>query len=102
MGAMKRHMHWLILLIAAPLAYVLLMLGVQAMSRAASGADGGTAVGLGWAQLALLLAAVVVPIVLVIRAIVQMVRTYRRAQRAKGRFTPSPLQLPPLPALGKR
>jgi len=88
MGVMRRHLHWILLLTAVPVSYVLLMLVVQALSAAGRDAtDSGARVWLALAQLVALAAAVVVPIVLLIRSIVQMTRTYRRAQRAKGRFT---------------
>ncbi|MFT4259886.1 MAG: hypothetical protein QM568_09705 [Microbacterium sp.] len=88
---MRRHLHWILLLLAVPISYVLIMLVVQWLSglvadATAAGDDGGR-LGLNLAGLAALVAALVVPLVLLIRAIVQMRRTYRRAQRAKGRFT---------------
>lgn len=88
MGVMRRHLHWMILLAAVPVSYVLLMLVVQASSVAGDKATDPTAVvWFALAQLAALAAAVVVPVILLIRAVVQMTRTHRRAQRAKGRFT---------------
>lgn len=88
MDDMRRHLHWIILLAAVPVSYALLMLVVQALS--AAGRDQADPVMRGWlavGQLAALAAALVVPIILLIRSIVQMTRTYRRAQRAKGRYT---------------
>src|SRR5690606_28354947 len=80
--SMRRHVHWILLLITAPLAYVLLMLAAQALEDGA-----GNNVGLALARLALMLAAVITAIALLIRAIVQMARTYRRGQRSTGRYT---------------
>lgn len=84
---MRRHVHWIILLIAVPVSYVVLMFAVQALMAAAAEEPGSARIWLGLAGIVALLAAVVVPIVLLIRAIIQMRRTFRRAQRSKGRYT---------------
>ena len=84
---MRRHLHWILLLLAVPVSYLALMglfFWVYSTTMAMPDAE---AVGWALARMALLLAAVVVPIVFLIRAIVQMARTYRRAQRAAGRYS---------------
>lgn len=84
---MRRHMHWVLLLVSVPVAYVSLMLVAQIISTAAAGADPGVTVGWSLGRLVIVLAAVVVPIVLLVRVFVQMRRTYRRAQRRKGKYS---------------
>lgn len=82
---MRRHVHWITLLAGAAVAFFLLTWLSQ---LAASGVTRQTPnVGPVLLAMALFCAAIVVPIVLIIRAIVQLSRTHRRAQRAKGRFT---------------
>lgn len=87
MGTMRRHVHWLALLLAVPVSYVVLMLVVVALNGLTADAAPSARPWLALAQLVALVAAVVVPLVLLIRSIVQMRRTYRRAQRAKGKYT---------------
>ncbi|QAY59389.1 hypothetical protein ET475_04870 [Microbacterium protaetiae] len=81
---MRRHLHWVLLLLAAPVAYVVFMWFASVMlHRSMQTHD----IGWGLGEFAAILAAVFVPVILLIRSIVHMVRTYRRAQRAKGRYT---------------
>lgn len=88
MRRMRRHLTWIILLVLAPVSYLLSMLVVVAANEAASGAaDVGSELGWRLLQLLMLVLAVVAPIVFLILSIVHMRRTYRRAQRARGRFT---------------
>lgn len=84
---MRRHVRWVVLLLSAPITYIALMLVVQWLGGIATDAEQGTAIWLSILALALMLAAVVVPLVLLVRAIIEMRRTFRRAQRAKGRYT---------------
>ena len=88
MVGMRRHLTWIILLVLAPVLYVLSMLAVAAAGDlAAESGDSGAAIGWAFAQLGMLLVAVAAPVTLIILSVVHMRRTFRRAQRARGRFT---------------
>ncbi|MEJ1090467.1 hypothetical protein [Microbacterium istanbulense] len=84
---MRRHVHWIALLLAAPLTYVVVMLVVEWLDSVRAEARGDAIVWLTLSIGVALVVAVVAPVVLLIRSIVQMRRTFRRSQRAKGRFT---------------
>ncbi|MFJ4046083.1 hypothetical protein ACIPV2_10105 [Microbacterium sp. NPDC089987] len=85
---MRRHLKWIVLLVSAPLSYLVAMLLMMAAREAQTSAEGSGIAGLVLAQLLLMLLAVGVPIWMLVWSIVEMTRVHRRAQRAKGRFTP--------------
>lgn len=79
----RAHLRWIIPLVLAPVTY--LLFGYAAYVLGVLTADDDVAATFG--QLALLAAAVLVPVAALIVAIVQAVRVHGQGRRARGRFT---------------
>lgn len=80
------------LLVSAPLAYLVAALLHVWARDAQSRSEGVGAAWLVFGQFLISLTALVAPIVLIILAIIEMTRVHRRARRARGRFTRSEQQ----------
>ncbi len=83
---MRRHLPWILLLIAVPVSYFAIMAVHQAVYEATTGPVSSDTIGWALLRMLILLAAVAVPVVFLVCSLVSMNRTYRRARRAKGKY----------------
>ncbi|GAA4626408.1 hypothetical protein [Cellulomonas oligotrophica] len=82
--AVRRHLRWVLPLAAAPVVYVLAMLGTSALDESAGSEPDATD---GLLILLVLAVALVAPLVLLVVALVQGQRVYRAARLRAGRLT---------------
>lgn len=86
LGRMRRHLRWILLLVAVPVSYFAIMAVHQAVYTATTGPVSSDTIGWALLRLLILLAAVAVPVVFLVCSLVSMNRTYRRARRAQGKY----------------
>lgn len=85
-GRMRRHLRWILLLIAVPVSYFAIMALHQVMYDATTGPVSGDTIGWVLLRMLILLAALAVPLVLLVCSLISMNHTYRRARRAQGKY----------------